>query len=151
MAYGTASDLRDVLVPRGDPLSNTAASMDDIQLEEAIVDAMGLVDGYTGTAFDDQDVPRLVKTLTLHIAAYFATMTYRKNVELSQRDPIVLRYQNALQILAAIQQGIISIEPYVEDQPGVSPSDSFAQNPYTGNLFDLQTFGLGPVGRCSGG
>ena len=85
MAYGTASDLRDVLVPRGDPLSNTAASMDDIQLEEAIVDAMGLVDGYTGTAFDDQDVPRLVKTLTLHIAAYFATMTYRKNVELSQR------------------------------------------------------------------
>lgn len=150
MAYCLPDDIRGVLLPVGDSFNNTAASLTDPQLAGSIRDAEDLVNGYTGTEYDDMDVPPLIQTLTKHVAAYYATLTFRKNVELSQRDPVVLRFNSAVATLQAISQGLVNAQPYNEDQPGTAPDQVFVQNAYTGQLFGPRDFYLGPRGGRHG-
>jgi phage gp36-like protein len=149
VSYVAPNDVRSVLLPLADPFNNTAASMTDPQLQFAIDDATTLVDGYTGTAYEDEDVPRLVQTLTKAVAAYYATLTFRKNVALDQRDPTLLRYQDAVVTLKSIAAGEINPVPFREADPtDVPPAQVFVQNPFTGTLFTPRDFHLGAGRGC---
>lgn len=146
MAYCTPDDVRGVLVSLGDPFDNTPATLTDTQLEQLIADTQAIVDGFTGTTYDDVDVPQIVAKLTKDVAAYDAYLIYNKSRQISARDPVELRYQRALQLLQNIQKGLVTVEPYNEDQPDQpTPGEVFVQNPYTGQLFDMGNFRLGPV------
>jgi phage gp36-like protein len=140
--YLTAAQLQEYGAPDGDPFNNTFSTLDPAQLGQAILDAQNLVDGTTGTSYDDTDVPALIISLTAHIAAYYATMIYRKNVELAPRDPTVLRYQDAMTTLQGIAAGTINPRPLSEDQGGVAPGVISVANPYQGSLFHKRDFRL---------
>lgn len=56
-------------------------------------------------------VPDIIQSITINIAAYYATLSYRKNKPLENNDPVVLRYNDAITELKAIQQGQINPDP----------------------------------------
>jgi hypothetical protein len=56
-------------------------------------------------------VPEVIQQLTLSVAAYFATLSYRKNKPLDARDPVQLLYNDALLDLASIQKGANDPDP----------------------------------------
>jgi phage gp36-like protein len=56
-------------------------------------------------------VPYVISSITINIAAYFATLSYRKNKPLQDNDPVILRYNDAMADLKAIQTGQIQPDP----------------------------------------
>jgi phage gp36-like protein len=144
LPYLAPADLREILRPDDDSFDNSAGSLDDPQLAIAILDAQTLVDSYTGTAYDDDDVPPFIITLTKHVAAYYATLTQNKNQAIDKQDPTLLRFQAAMQMLENIANGVINPVPQREDAPtDLFPGMVAVQNQYVGALFTMQDFGLG--------
>lgn len=62
-------------------------------------------------------VPDMIQSLTINIAAYYATLSYRKNKPLEANDPILVRYNDACTDLKAIQTGQISPNPVPPNDP----------------------------------
>ena len=135
----------------------TAASMlDGSLLEFQIVAAQAIVDGYLAgryqVPFADGSVPPLVTALTVDLAAYRATLTYRQSVDLGVDDPVRLRYADAMVMLRAVADGSMDL-PVIPvpggDAPGTSGTVS-VRNPYVGRLFGPEDFGLGYAGPRRG-
>jgi Protein of unknown function (DUF1320) len=145
--YCQPADVADALVPEGDPFNNTAATLPVGQMQRIIRWSTALVNGYTGTTYDDVDVPDLIVSLTIDVAAYNAHLVMSKSRTVDARDPVAIRYANALETLLNIQKGIINPNPYNEDEPEENPlpGEAFVQNAYVGQLFDMSQFQLGPV------
>lgn len=62
-------------------------------------------------------IPDMIQSLTINIAAYYATLSYRKNKPLEANDPILVRYNDACADLKAIQTGQISPDPVPPNDP----------------------------------
>lgn len=150
MPYCTPDDVKDAI--RGDQADNgTAGTLGAASLTNAIKEAQGTVDGYLRkwmdtplqVAEDGSDTPPLVWAITRTIAAYLATLSYRKSNDLAADDPIRLRYQLAMADLEAIAKGDIVVEP-----PGDQPTDvgeATVVHRLTGMLWEPRDFGLSPA------
>lgn len=145
MTYVVPLDIREAVAPDGST-TGTCAELTDDQLQRTIVRAQQLVDGITGVVFGDANVPELVAGLVLALAAYYATLAYRKGLPLSADHPIRLQYDDAQTTLRGIKAGQIKFEPDapVTDSPPVSAKPR-VRNPYPqqiAQLFTLDDAGL---------
>lgn len=138
----------------------TAATLLDVdiveyQIEAAQAEVDGRLAGRYKVPFDDPP-PALAKSLTIDVAAYLSTLTYRQSKSLEVDDPVRLRYQRALDMLKDISSGVIDLPvtplPGGGDSPVVS-GVATVRNPYVGQLFGPRDFGLGygPAQRVDGG
>lgn len=147
--YCLPSDIRDNLGST-DAGTGTAAMLEDYQLSQAIARASAKVSAYVGTSYvvDEADpviiVPDLVKDLTIAIGAYFATLTYRKGKDLSQYDPVLLSYQDAMTTLQDIVAGKIEVAPTAPADPTDRPGHVVNTVPRT---FTYEDSGVVPNGR----
>lgn len=155
MPYATPDDVRGVLAPDPTLPNGTPGELSDATLDERIAAASAQVDSaltarYTVPFLDP--APRLVKDITVAIAAWLAALTYRRSVDITATDPLTLRYQWALGLLGALAKGDADLPPSGND-PGDSPPPAnrsgVAINPYPYELFPLSQFGLTarPSGR----
>lgn len=120
--YCLPADIRNN-VAGTDAGTGTCAQLTDAQLNGAIAQASAKVSAYAGTAYvtDAADpvivVPDLVKTCTVQIATFYATLIYRKGKDLSQFDPVYLGYQDAIATLKDIVAGNIDVSPTAPADP----------------------------------
>jgi phage gp36-like protein len=145
--YCTVDDVRGALTRDPEDTVGTAASMDDDQLTACIVDGQNEVDSRLGVRYDvpfvDDSVPSAVNQITRDIAAYLATLTYRQTLDLTDQDPVVLRYNRSMALLIAISKGQANLDvPTGETEPTVSGIMQGVARP-SGSLFPAAEFGLG--------
>jgi phage gp36-like protein len=120
--YCTPADIREN-VSGTDAGTGTCAMLTDAQLNEAIGNASNKVSAYVGTDYETDAatpvvvIPPLVVTLTIQIATFYATLTYRKGKDLSQWDPVYLGYLDATKTLADIAAGRIQVAPTPPGDP----------------------------------
>lgn len=145
MTYVVPLDIREAVSPDGN-VTGTCAELSDDQLQRNIVRAQELVDGITGVVFGDANVPELVKGLVIALAAYYATLAYRKGLPLDPNHPIRLQYDDAQTTLRGIKAGQINFEPGAPntDTPPVAAKPR-VRNPgalQVAQLFTLDDAGL---------
>jgi hypothetical protein len=122
VSYCAPSDIRSAVAGTDDG-TGTCAMLTDTQLSAAIAQASSKVSAYGGTAWytDAADptitVPDLIFNLTVQLATFYATLTYRKGKDLSAFDPVYLGYQDALKTLADIISGAIEVAPMPPGDP----------------------------------
>lgn len=142
MAFSTASSVRDALAPGGEADSNTtAASLDNVQLEDAIAEADATIKAHLHTRYDltEPVANPIVKFWSRNIAAYLATLTFRKSNDLPEDDPVRLRYEATMSALSDAADGSLKLEiPAVT----TNEDDVTVVNRYEGVLFAPQDFGL---------
>lgn len=158
MAYSQPNDIRNALAPGpwpytgggSAPKTGTAADLGDPQLVDAISEADAQIDLMLNrryaTPVADTDVPNLVRWWSRDIAAYYATLTYRKGRDLTAQDPVALRYNSAIVALTAVRDGknLLNL-PEPTSAAGDTGSVSGASapiNPYNGTLFGPCDVGL---------
>jgi phage gp36-like protein len=84
--------------------------MPDAIIDDAIAEASSLVDGYVGGPYASNDfVPGLIQYWTRDVAAYLATLTWRKSKDLTPEDPVVLRYNTVTTMLTDVMNGSLVI------------------------------------------
>jgi phage gp36-like protein len=106
-------------------------SADIVQL--AIEQASAKVSSYTNNIWGWNSegpipVPYVISSITINIAAYYATLSYRKNKPLQENDPVILRYNDAIADLKAIQTGQIQPDP---NDPSNGQSGSGSSSGYS--------------------
>lgn len=121
--YCTPADIRNN-VAGTDEGTGTCAAMPDLELNAAISKASTRVNSYTGTAYDPSAVPDLISDLTVQLATYYATLTYRKSRDLAPTDPVALSYADAMATLKGISSGNITVVPAAPDPGGPPPQPS---------------------------
>lgn len=143
--YSSPADVRNALTPGGDEADETtAASLSDSQIQDAIKEADGDIDTYVLSSYGipmDADNPDVaiypVRAWSRDIAAYLATLTFRKSKDLQPDDPVRLRYLRVMDILEQIANG--SLRPNLPQPPaptdGYGPQGAFVYNLYHGKLF----------------
>lgn len=143
--YATVNDVREALAPEGDfDNTATAASLSDAQLTDALVEASSEIDGTVrGAPFAADAIPAIIQAIARDVAAYLATLTHRKGVELPADHPVALRYKRAESLLAAGASGKLDLTQDSETVGG----EAVAVNAYEGDLFSLECMGIGP-GEC---
>lgn len=158
--YCTPADVRAALTPDGvEDQAQTAASLEDWQLLDAIDEAEGAINGYFKgyqiivEIHEDPDpddpnntigftaAPDPVRRWTRNIAAYLAALTFRKNKDLPEDDPIRLRYNMTMGFLSDVRSGVI-VPPLPVVDGGGHQVQIF--NLYEGTLFGPEDFNLGP-------
>ena len=154
MTYVAPLDIREAVAPDGN-VTGSCAELSDDQLGRAILRAQQLVDGVTGVVFVDTNAPELIKGLVIALAAYYATLAYRKGLPLEPDHPIRLQYTDAQTTLRGIGSGEINFEPAAPntDVPPVAAKPR-VRNPgalQVAQLFTLDDAGLTiRTGDCRG-
>jgi phage gp36-like protein len=158
--YTTPADVRGVLNQTGDPSDlGSAASESDAFLNLAITDAQVEVDarlsGRYPVPFDDPNasmripVPPLVKRITRDIAAYLATLTFKKGAPIDVGHPVLLRNNSAQSLLNGIATGAIDLDlpsGWEADQPAEAASGGMTVvDPNPGTFFSPGDFDIGPA------
>ena len=147
--YASVNDVRAVLTRDLGSKEGTAASLQDEVILAQIVQAQNQVDAalrsqYT-VPFPDESVPGLVKDVTRDIAAYLSALVYQQNRDFrTSRDPILLRYEHAKQILKEIANGTLTLDDSTGDR-GFAP---VLANQYAGSMFGMDDFHLGYNGSA---
>lgn len=154
MPYVTPGEIRAVLAPDPSQPSGTPGELSDSTLESRIATAEAQVNAALGARYTVPFVdppPRLVVDITGAIAAYLAALTYRKSVDITATDPLNLRFQWAVGLLAALNAGKADL-PIAAGVPTRATGAAVIQ-PYTGEMFPADSFGLGRDrrGRYRGG
>ena len=145
MTYITPANIRSVVAPDGG-VTGTCGELGDEQLQGYIQTAQDLVDGYTGVAFLDWNVPGILKDLTMTLATFYATLAYRKGKALEVTHPVYLRYTDAQMTLKGIKAGTINFEPATRSDTDATPvrAKPKVNNPGRSNaeMFALSDLGL---------
>lgn len=95
----------------------TPADIDPSIVQAAVYQASSKVAAWTGQDWgvDGQGnaltPPDIIQSITINIATYYATLSYRKNRPMEANDPVLLRYNDAVADLKAIQEGEITPNP----------------------------------------
>lgn len=142
MAYCTTAGVRLALVADGVSLDPaTAASMDDTAILPACGAASDEVDARLGVLYSVPFVapPQVVIDLATDLAAYLATLTFRKGMPLDGSHPVALRYARARSLLLDLARGNAQL-PALAPQP---PGTPVVSNP-TPRLFGRRDFDLVP-------
>ena len=147
--YCLPSDIR-ANVAGTDAGTGTCAQLGDDQLNAAITQASAKVSAYAGTSYviDAADpvvvVPDLVRTCAIQLATFYATLTYRKGKDLSQFDPVLLSYNDAISTLKDIAAGRVDVDPGSPGDPVDRPGHVVQTIP---RIFDWSDSGTRPDGR----
>ena len=145
MGYATVADVRDALDPLGaadDPTS--AAGLPDARLQDSLDDAQAEIDArLAGKAtMPLTNPPPLIKTITVDVAAYLATLLYSGGEPLPQGHPVLLRYARAQQLLTGLQNGSIPLD--VSQGPAETAVDpDTVVNAYEDAIFTRDDVSLG--------
>ena len=111
--YASIADLK-LTMDGTDSGSGTAAQLSDAQLTLALQAASNRVSVYAGNVFDGSTPqatpPDIFHDLTLDLATFWATVTYRKSKALAPDDPVRLRYNDAQAILNAVRYGKLRLD-----------------------------------------
>lgn len=144
MAYLDATALRNILGGT-ENLAGTAASLSDDDLTSAVDQAQAEVDGRLAVRYTTPfvDPPQLVIDITGDIAAYVATLVYRRGEPITAGESILLRYQRAQALLAQAASGALAL-PAAQAVP-TSDGEPTVVNPIDGDLWCPADFGLAPV------
>lgn len=155
MPYSTVRDVRLALTPdtpeEGDGpayAADTAASLSDAHLQDAIQEADGRIDFYIGTRYavpveyEDPPAPEPLRSWSRNIAAYLATLTFRRHKDLPADDPIRLRFTSTIETLVAVQESRIDL-PFDPIPPG---SETAGGSPVggVGEIFTPEDWRPGP-------
>lgn len=139
------------LAPDGDATNiGTAASLDDLTLQTSCDEASAEIDARLGGRYAvpftldpiSGTLPPLVFSVAVSISAYLATLLIRQGQPVDTTDPVFLRYTRAEMLLAQIQSGAAVIIQPVDQGQEPSTSDVTVANPYVGELFPMESFGL---------
>lgn len=150
MAYSSALDVRNALTPEGASTDgSTAATLSDTQITDSIAEADGLIDAYVGSRYaivlDTTLTPNVAKGVirwwSRTIAAYLATLTYKRNQDVPADEPIRLRYDMVMELLEKVRNGTLDLNLVPVDNDS---TDVFVENLYEGDLFTPAMFGLDP-------
>lgn len=141
-AYAAPNDVRVILTRDLDRPSGTAASMPDAQLEAAVQDAQGEVDAQLGARYrvPFAPVPQLVKTITVVLAAWSATMTYYQEKRFPDDTGLARRAEWARNMLAMLRAGDVDLGD--DDGPGGDPGPTPGGNVTVGAPVNLVPDGL---------
>lgn len=119
--YATLADLR-LTMDGTDSGTGTAAQLTDAQLTLALQAASNRVSVYAGNVYDSSSPqavpPDIFHDLTLDLAAFWATVTYRKSKALAPDDPVRLRYNDAQQILNNVRDGKLRLDVQIPGDVG---------------------------------
>lgn len=124
--YADVAAVRLALSPNGDATdSGSAASLADTDLQAALDDATDEVNGKISGRYGDpvsiSPVPTILTRITRDIAAYFATLTFRRGDPILAGDPVQLRYNAAESLLTQIQNGTLALGADTADGPDLLP------------------------------
>lgn len=154
MAYTTPSAVRMVLSADGDASDpSSAAGLDDQTLAGPCQQASDEVDARLSTRyvtpFPANSTPTVVSSIATDIAAYLATLVYRKGQPVETTDPVYLRYTRSLSFLKDLTSGAAQLPAVV----AVGPGEVVVSNP-TGTvaMFGPDDYDLFPTpgsGRLS--
>lgn len=142
------SQLRDALKGSAGAGARTAATLEDGPLIAALNEAHAEVLGKLGMVYavpenDTWNAPDLIRSLILAVASYLATLTWLNGRDLSDRDPVALRYARAQTMLRQVLEGTLAVDG-LEPAPsgGVGDVPSFEANPFVNLAGDVN----GPSG-----
>ena len=111
--YATVDDLR-LILDGTDAGTGTAAQLTDAQLTLALRAASNRVSVFAGNVYDSSSPqavpPDIFHDLTLDLAAFWATVTYRKSKAMAADDPVMLRYKDASAMLIAVRDGKLRLD-----------------------------------------
>lgn len=156
--YSSRTDVRSALFPGAgaDPTTDksTAASLPNAQIESAISEADSIINTYLGVP-SSHSVPRdpddgtvaatPIRYWSRNIAAYLATLTFRKGKDLGADDPVRLRYNDTVAMLAMIRDGKVANPLPDPIGPDAHAGDTLILNQYQGGpLFTPSDF-FGPT------
>lgn len=141
MTYVSPADIRSALAPDGSVVGS-AGELSDDQLQENIERGQNLVDATTGYAFNDGNVPPLIRGLVLAFGSYYATLAYRKGKGLEATHPVYLQYVDARQILTDIKTGQLEIVPTANVDPSPTEPVPTVFNSNPGRLFTKRDLGI---------
>lgn len=123
--------------------SGTAAGLSDADINEAITEAQQEVDGRLSDKYTTPftSPPAIVVSITKNIAAYLATLTYRRGNPIQTTEPIALLYTRAQNLLAQIVSGAFPLQSPTDgsDEAATGPAVS---NPTDGDLWSENDFRL---------
>jgi phage gp36-like protein len=147
--YTTVGDVRGALAPGGTDTraGETAASLTDSELVDAIQEAGELVDARLGERYSTPfaaPYPPLVSQIARDLAAYGATLTNRKGQPLNDRHPVQLRYNQASDLLDKLASGSAVIDTGDEE---AAPGSTAVWNQWSGDAFQPADFGLAQAGE----
>lgn len=169
MAYSTAAMVRLALNPGGadggvdppSPLSGTAADLTNGQLVDAIAEADSTIDSMISKYYaipvqakitgDDTDattvgdIPHPIDYWSRNIAAYNATLSYRKSLDFTENDPVARRYNATMAALTAVMKGQATLQLPDNTTPNAATGAGAPLNPYVGDFFDTEDFNLRPI------
>lgn len=120
-AYCAVADVTQALTSLN--AQGTPADMPTAVVQLAIEQASSRVSAWTGQVWGFNGagqviaVPDIIISTTIDIACYYATLSYRKNKPVEANDPVVMRYNDAMVDLKAIQEGEISVNPVPPNEP----------------------------------
>lgn len=111
--YTDVGAVRLALSPGGDGSDlGSAASLADPDLLSAVDDATNEINGKIAARYTlpIEPQPAILNRIARDIAAYFATLTYRRGDPILPGDPVQLRYNAAEALLAQIQAGTLVLD-----------------------------------------
>lgn len=161
--YCTVRDVRIALTPegveQGQPRGETGAILPDWQITDAINEAEGLINAYVAKRYvitpeEVEEInpenpgetwvyfvaPSPLRGWTRNIAAWLATLTYRKNKDIGEDDPVRLRFNMTMASLTSVKDHSIDLALPINE---VGTNESIALNLYDEPLFQLEDFNLG--------
>lgn len=156
--YSSVLDVRNALTPGAVSTDNsTAASLGDAQITDAILEADAKVDTYLPAGYtvpvqtvSQGDPPadvsvahNLIRFWSRNIAAYLATLTYKKNKDVVADDPVRLRYEMTLEDLKQVRSGVILLPTDASTADDISYLSIY--NQYDGTMFAPEDFDLATV------
>lgn len=153
--YSTVTDVKNVL--GGDAASGTAATLSNTVLLDAIYQADSMIRSYIGYRYQipfehiDQDDNPLttvaaepVRWWSRDIAAFLATLTYKRNQDVTPDDPVRLRLNMALQQMVAVRDSKTHLAFPPAQVQSADPAVTVI-NLYVGSLFGPSDFDLQQV------
>ena len=115
--YSTVKDVKDALAPTAQQ-NGTAATLSDTQIADAINEADAVINTYLGSIYTIPLLPvdpptdppasygqEPVRYWSRDIAAFLATLTFKRNQDVPADDPVRLRFNLAMKMLDDIKNG----------------------------------------------
>ncbi len=147
--YSAPIDVRNALTPGATSVDpSTGAGLSDEQIDDAIRQADSRIDGYLPEGYvvpteqNENDLTTAVPPIrywSRDIAAYLATLTYYRNKNLPQDEPVRLRYIDTMNELLLVSKGIFELPSSAGVDDGLE-GDVFVYNQYQGSLFGAEDF-----------
>lgn len=156
MAYVTDRQLQQALADAGGAGARTAATLPTGRLEanvqEATAEVVGRLGGFAlpdpgPDGEPNADTPPLLRSIIIGIAGYLATLEFYGTAEVSDRDPVVLRYTRARELLAQLAAGTLVVAGIdvkaQRDTPAAGDAAIYGGTPYLGlaDGFTPDTYG----------